>query len=126
MSTPPDRPANRFDRFAESASAFVSNGAFFTISVLVVVAWMPTILIFESIDTWQLVINTMTSVPEALRKHVERLRSSVQLERRMWLRDPNCRQQGAKYGASGTRTRDLSAASRTLSQLSYSPALVVA
>src|SRR5215210_3024209 len=29
-------------------------------------------------------------------------------------------------GASGTRTRDLSAASRTLSQLSYSPELVIA
>jgi hypothetical protein len=28
----------------------------------VVVIWLPTILIFSSVDTWQLVINTMTSV----------------------------------------------------------------
>src|SRR3954451_17867185 len=33
---------------------------------------------------------------------------------------------GGGSGASGTRTHDLSAASRTLSQLSYSPELVVA
>jgi hypothetical protein len=32
---------------------------------------------------------------------------------------------GSRSGASGTRTRDLSAASRTLSQLSYSPELVL-
>jgi low affinity Fe/Cu permease len=51
-----------FDRFAESASHFVSKGMFFTISVVIVVVWMPTIFLFGSVDTWQLVINTMTSV----------------------------------------------------------------
>jgi low affinity Fe/Cu permease len=51
-----------FDRFAESASHFVSKGMFFTISVVIVVVWLPTIFLFGSIDTWQLVINTMTSV----------------------------------------------------------------
>jgi low affinity Fe/Cu permease len=51
-----------FDRFAESASRFVSKGLFFTVSAAVVVIWMPTIFLFEDIDTWQLVINTMTSV----------------------------------------------------------------
>jgi low affinity Fe/Cu permease len=51
-----------FDRFAEASSRFVSQGEFFTICVLVVVVWMPTILLFRSVDTWQLVINTMTSV----------------------------------------------------------------
>jgi len=51
-----------FDRFAESASHFVSKGLFFTISVVIVVIWMPTIFVFQDVDTWQLVINTMTSV----------------------------------------------------------------
>lgn len=51
-----------FDRFAEAASRFVSRGAFFTLCLVVVVVWMPTILVFSSVDTWQLVINTMTSV----------------------------------------------------------------
>jgi low affinity Fe/Cu permease len=51
-----------FDRFAERASQFVSKGLFFTIAVVVVAIWMPTIFFFGSIDTWQLVINTLTSV----------------------------------------------------------------
>jgi low affinity Fe/Cu permease len=51
-----------FDRFADGASRFVSKGVFFTICLAVTVIWMPTILIFSSVDTWQLVINTLTSV----------------------------------------------------------------
>jgi low affinity Fe/Cu permease len=51
-----------FDRFAEAASRFVSKGLFLTIAVVVVAIWMPTIFLFGSIDTWQLVINTLTSV----------------------------------------------------------------
>jgi low affinity Fe/Cu permease len=54
--------ATMFDRFAEGSSRFVSQGLFFTICLVVVVIWMPTILVFDSVDTWQLVINTMTSV----------------------------------------------------------------
>ena len=51
-----------FDRFAEAASQFVSRGVFFTISLVVVAIWMPTLFLFQSIDTWQLIINTLTSV----------------------------------------------------------------
>jgi low affinity Fe/Cu permease len=56
------QPPDRFDRLAEAVSRFVSRGAFFTAAVVVVVLWMPTILFISSIDTWQLVINTLTSV----------------------------------------------------------------
>jgi low affinity Fe/Cu permease len=56
------RPSNRFDRVAEATSHFVSRGVFFTTALVVVLLWLPTILLFESVDTWQLVINTMTSV----------------------------------------------------------------
>jgi low affinity Fe/Cu permease len=122
-SKPPD--SNAFDRFAEASSKFVSEGAFFAISLLLVVVWIPTIFLFESIDTWQLVMNTVVSVlaflliallqnserrydaalhikidsvltgladlmdhleeddPDRLRRHVERLRTSVRIERRM-------------------------------------------
>jgi low affinity Fe/Cu permease len=52
----------RFDRFAESASRFVSEAAFFIISLVVVLVWMPTILLFRDVNTWQLVVNTATSV----------------------------------------------------------------
>jgi low affinity Fe/Cu permease len=64
----PQRPSeitserSPFDRFAEASSRFVSGGPFFGISLVVVLLWMPTIVFFESVDTWQLVINTATSV----------------------------------------------------------------
>jgi low affinity Fe/Cu permease len=40
----------------------VSRGAFFTASLVAVLIWTPTIVLFSSVDTWQLVINTFTSV----------------------------------------------------------------
>jgi low affinity Fe/Cu permease len=63
-----DRPTEigqrrgRFDRFAEISSSVVGRAAFFATSVLIVLVWMPLIVVFESVDTWQLVINTATSV----------------------------------------------------------------
>jgi low affinity Fe/Cu permease len=62
VRVPREPHATPFDRFAERASQFVSKGLFFTISVVVVAIWMPTIFFFHDIDTWQLVINTLTSV----------------------------------------------------------------
>jgi low affinity Fe/Cu permease len=59
---PQRQSANRFDRFAEATSRFVSKGLFFTAALVVVVLWLPTILLINSVDTWQLVINTLTSV----------------------------------------------------------------
>ena len=53
---------NTFDRIAESVSRFVSKGAFFTICVVTVAIWVPTLALFNSVDTWQLVLNTVTSV----------------------------------------------------------------
>ena len=53
---------NTFDRIAEAVSRFVSKGVFFTISLVVVVIWVPTLALFNSVDTWQLVLNTVTSV----------------------------------------------------------------
>jgi len=62
VRVPRESRRHPFDRFAEGASQFVSRGLFFTISVVVVAIWMPTIFFFQSIDTWQLIINTLTSV----------------------------------------------------------------
>jgi low affinity Fe/Cu permease len=59
-ATPQER--GNFDRFAEATSRFVSEAAFFTISALLVLVWVPTIALFHSVDTWQLVLNTVTSV----------------------------------------------------------------
>jgi low affinity Fe/Cu permease len=51
-----------FDRFAESVSKFVSRAPFFAVSLAFVIVWLPTIFVFESVDTWQLVINTVASI----------------------------------------------------------------
>jgi low affinity Fe/Cu permease len=56
------RGRTAFDRFAETASDMVSGAPFFMACLIVVVLWLPTIFVFSSIDTWQLVINTATSV----------------------------------------------------------------
>src|ERR1700736_1000133 len=51
-----------FDNFATHTSQWVSKGWFFTICVLVVVLWVPTLWVLPSVDTWQLVINTVTTI----------------------------------------------------------------
>jgi Low affinity iron permease/Enoyl-CoA hydratase/isomerase len=56
------RSRSVFGRFAEASSRFVSTGGFFGISVLLVLLWLPTIFVLPSVDTWQLVLNTIVSV----------------------------------------------------------------
>jgi len=51
-----------FDRFAESAASFVSHAPFFAACLLLVVIWAPSYFLFSSIDTWQLIINTVTTI----------------------------------------------------------------
>jgi len=51
-----------FDRFATTAASFVSRAWFFTLCVLLILVWAPSIVLFRDIDTWQLVINTATTI----------------------------------------------------------------
>ncbi len=51
-----------FDRFATSASTFVSKAWFFSFCLLLVLVWAPSILVIKNVDTWQLVINTATTI----------------------------------------------------------------
>jgi low affinity Fe/Cu permease len=51
-----------FDRFAEIATAFVSRGVFFTLCVLLVLIWAPPFVFFDSLETWQLLINSATTI----------------------------------------------------------------
>lgn len=51
-----------FDRFAGAATGMVSRAWFFAACVLLVVVWAPSYFLFGSIDTWQLVINTATTI----------------------------------------------------------------
>ncbi len=51
-----------FDRLAESASEFASHAVFFIACLLLVVVWVPSYFVFGSLNTWQLVINTATTI----------------------------------------------------------------
>jgi len=51
-----------FDRFAEAASEFASHAVFFIACVFLVVVWVPSYFVFQSLNTWQLVINTATTI----------------------------------------------------------------
>jgi hypothetical protein len=53
---------SHFDRFATAAEGFVSRAWFFALCVLLVLLWAPSYLVFGDVDTWQLVINTATTI----------------------------------------------------------------
>jgi hypothetical protein len=51
-----------FDRFAGVASDVAGRAAFFAFCVLLIVVWAPSILALRDVDTWQLIINTATTI----------------------------------------------------------------
>ena len=51
-----------FDRFAARASDAASRAWFFALCVLLVVLWAPSAFVLRDIDTWQLIINTITTI----------------------------------------------------------------
>ena len=51
-----------FDRFAQRSSELASKAPFFAFCVLLVVIWAPSYLWVGNIDTWQLLINTPTTI----------------------------------------------------------------
>ncbi len=56
------RKSSLFDRLAESASEFASHAVFFIACLLLVIVWVPSYFVFGSLNTWQLVINTATTI----------------------------------------------------------------
>jgi hypothetical protein len=68
----PDRPVlmpsevservGPFDLFAGWSSKIASRAAFFTFCVLLVVVWLPSFFLIRDLDTWQLIINTVTTI----------------------------------------------------------------
>lgn len=51
-----------FDRFASAASRLFSRAAFFAFCVLLVLVWAPSYFVLGDVDTWQLIINTATTI----------------------------------------------------------------
>src|SRR5437879_3560615 len=54
-----DKPA--FDRFAGWCATVVSRAPFFAFCLLLIIVWAPTFT-FLKFDTWQLIINTVTTI----------------------------------------------------------------
>src|SRR5438067_8717307 len=50
-----------FDRFAGWCSNMVSRAPFFAFCVVLILVWAPTVS-FLKFDTWQLIINTATTI----------------------------------------------------------------
>ena len=53
---------SHFTRFAKATSRLVGRPSAFTLAVLVVLAWLITGPLFRYSDSWQLVINTSTTI----------------------------------------------------------------
>ena len=53
---------SRFGRFATRASRTTGRPRTFILAVLIILAWVVTGPIFRFSDTWQLVINTSTTI----------------------------------------------------------------
>jgi hypothetical protein len=51
-----------FDRFAGWSALIASRAYFFAFCVLLIVIWAPTYFLISSVDTWQLIINTATTI----------------------------------------------------------------
>ena len=51
-----------FDRFAGYASQIASRAVFFAFCVLLIALWLPSIVLLHDVDTWQLIINTATTI----------------------------------------------------------------
>jgi len=51
-----------FDRFASKANAFTARATFFSACLALVLLWIPTYFLVTDVDTWQLIINTTTTI----------------------------------------------------------------
>ena len=58
----PTKSTSRFTRFAKWTASATGHPSTFVFAVLVIVAWATTGPIFGFSDTWQLVINTGTTI----------------------------------------------------------------
>ena len=58
----PTKPQSWYSRFARATARVTGRPATFLLALLVVVAWLVTGPLFDFSDTWQLVINTGTTI----------------------------------------------------------------
>lgn len=51
-----------FDRFADWVAEKVASAYFFAACVVLVLIWAPSYFLIRNLDTWQLIINTGTTI----------------------------------------------------------------
>lgn len=51
-----------FDRFADAVARVTAKAWFFAACVALVALWAPSIVFIGTVDTWQLIINTATTI----------------------------------------------------------------
>lgn len=61
-TTPDSRKKDGFTTFAQATSCWAGSPTAFSLAILVIVAWIVTGPVFHYSDTWQLVINTGTTI----------------------------------------------------------------
>jgi low affinity Fe/Cu permease len=57
-----NRNPSVFDRFAAHASDIASGALFFIFCTALVAVWLPSYFLIGSLNTWQLIINTITTI----------------------------------------------------------------
>ena len=62
MPSDVDGSPSFFDRFATLVSGFTSRAYFFAACLLIVVLWLPSFFLLSDLNTWQLIINTLTTI----------------------------------------------------------------
>lgn len=53
---------SKFDRFSSRVSNCVSKAWFFSACVLSILLWLPSYWVFSNKDSWELVVNTFTTI----------------------------------------------------------------
>ncbi len=53
---------SRFDRLASQVANTVARAWFFCACALIVLLWAPSIVFISNVDTWPLIINTLTTI----------------------------------------------------------------
>jgi low affinity Fe/Cu permease len=62
MPSQVDDRVGLFDRFASAVSAFTARGVFFALCVAIIAIWGPSYFLIRNVDTWQLWVNTGTTI----------------------------------------------------------------
>lgn len=51
-----------FNKWARAVADQVGNAWFFGLCCALVLLWLPSYFLFSNVDTWQLIINTVTTI----------------------------------------------------------------